>query len=99
MKVIKQLVDKIDEELEGAQEYAEKYVEEKANNDSEWANTFRTMSEDELAHANKIHAYAVREIDKLRQVYQPSQEMLDKWDESHKQYVERAAWIKQMLAL
>lgn len=99
MKVVKKMVDKIDDELMGAQEYAEKYVEAKSENESEWANRFRGMAEDELKHAMNMHDYAVQKIEKLRSVYQPSQEMLDKWDASHKQYVEKAAWIKQMLSM
>lgn len=99
MKVIKELVDKIDDELLGAQDYAEKYVEEKANNDNEWANTFRSMAEVELDHAMKLHSYTTQKIQKISEVYQPSQDMLDKWEASHKQYVEKVAWIKQMLTL
>lgn len=99
MKIIKELVDHIDEELKGAQTYAERYVEEKADNNNEWANTFRGMAENELDHAMKLHSYAAQKIEKLGAVYQPSQEMLDKWEMSHKQYVEKVAWIKQMLTL
>ena len=42
---------------------------------------------------------AVAEIEKLKQVYKPPVEMQEKWDESHKHYVEKAAWIKTMLAM
>ncbi|MCQ2486090.1 MAG: hypothetical protein MJ168_12255 [Clostridia bacterium] len=99
MKMIKKLVDCIEEELEGAQNYAEKYVEYKANGNTKWSGRFKSMAEDELQHSNLIHELAVEEISKLRSVYEPSQEMLDKWDKAHTKYVEKAAWIKQMLAL
>lgn len=99
MKMIKKLVDCLDEELEGAQNYAEKYVEYKANDNSKWASRFKSMAEDEIQHSNLIHELIVEEIEKLRKVYTPTQEMLDKWDKSHVKYVEKAAWIKQMLAL
>lgn len=99
MKAIKRLVNKIDEELAGAQSYAEMYVEEKSEGNTEWAKEFREMAEDELKHSGKIHDYAVMKINKLKEVYTPSQEMLDKWEESHKNYVDKAAWIKQMLAM
>ena len=99
MKMIKKLVDCIDEELEGAQNYAEKYVVYKANGNTKWSGRFKSMAEDELQHSNYIHELAVEEISKLRSVYEPSQEMLDKWDKAHVKYVEKAAWIKQMLAL
>lgn len=99
MKIIKKIVHQIDDELFGAQMYAEKYVEEKANSNAKWAGKFKSMAEDELDHAMNMHEYAVEEINKLRQVYVPPQEMLDKWDQEHKAYVDKTAWIKQMLSL
>lgn len=99
MKMIKRYVDCLDEELEGAQKYAEKYVEFKANDNSKWSAKFKTMAEDELRHAMNIHDLVVEEIEKLRKVYTPTQDMLDKWDVAHKEYVDKAAWIKQMLSL
>lgn len=99
MKRIKRLVDEISEELEGAKEYAEMRVDMKLVGNNAWANRFEEMANDELKHANYIHEYAMIEIDKLREVYQPPQEMLDKWDICHKEYIEKAAWIKQMLTM
>lgn len=100
MKKIKHLVDKINEEIEGAKEYAEMYVEYKAKGDnSGWANKFKDMAATELEHATTIHALAVKEIEEVSKVFKAPQEMLDAWDKSHKEYVERVAWIKQMLAM
>lgn len=99
MKMIKRYVDCLDEELEGAQKYAEKYVEVKANENTKWSSKFKVMAEDELRHAMIIHELISEEIEKLNKVYTPSQDMLDKWDEAHTEYVEKAAWIKQMLSL
>lgn len=99
MKIIKKLVELIDEELSGAQCYAEKYVERKANGDTKWSNRFRTMAEDELQHSILIHEYAVEEIERINKVYTPTQDMLDKWEKTHKEYVDKAAWIKQMISL
>lgn len=99
MKMIKKLVDCLDEELDGAQMYAEKYVERKANDDTKWAGRFKAMAEDEIRHSTQIHELIVEEIEKLKKIYTPPQEMLDKWDHEHVKYVDKAAWIKQMLAL
>lgn len=99
MKAIKKLVDRIDEELQDAQAYAEKYVEEKVEGMNDWANNFRMMSEEELGHAMKMHEYTMNKIEKLKQVYTPTQDMLDKWETAHKDYVDRVAWIRQMLAM
>ena len=99
MKFIKKLVDHLDEEIEGAKEYAEKYVECKAKGNMTRANKYKEMAQDELKHATYIHEMAVQEIEELRKIYTPPAEMLEKWEKAHKEYVERVAWVKQMLTL
>lgn len=99
MRKIQELVELIDEELEGAKNYAECYLEKKAAGESRWAGKFQEMAQDELKHANYIHDLAMAEITKLKTVYTPPVEMEEKWTTSHKKYVETAAWIKQMLAM
>ena len=99
MKFIKKLVDHLDEEIEGAKEYAEKYVECKAKGNMSRANKYKEMAQDELKHATYIHEMAVQEIEELRKIYTPPAEMLEKWEKAHKEYVESVAWVKQMLTL
>lgn len=96
MKKIQELVDWIDDELEGAKCYAEKYVYKKAKG-SQWAGTFHSMAEDELKHAENIHRLAVEEIETLNKVFTAPDEMQEAWDKAHKEYVEKAAWIRKML--
>ena len=58
------------------------------------------MSVQELNHAMRLHEYAAQDIEKLKSVYPDvPQEMMDKWDHSHKEFVEKTAWIKQMQAM
>lgn len=99
MTKIKRLVDKIDEELDGAKEYAEDYISCKAKGNTSWAQKYKEMANDELRHAMNIHDKAVAEIEELNKVYTPPVEMQDAWDKSHKEYVEKTAWIKQMLTM
>lgn len=99
MKKIANLVEQIDEELEGAQNYAEMYVSMKADGRNSWATTYKEMASDEIRHAMNLHSFTVEEINKLNAVTTPPQEMLDKWDKAHKQYIERTAIIKQMLTM
>lgn len=99
MKYIKKLVDELDDELHSAKCYAEKYVEFKAEDDMTWASKFKSMASDELAHASNIHALVVEKIESLRKYYTPPEDMMEKWEKAHTAYVEKAAWIKQMLAL
>lgn len=99
MKSIKEYVDRINEELEDAEEYAEKYVECKAKNEMQRASRYNEMATDELKHATYIHEWVVAEIEKISKVYQATPEMEEKWKISHKNFVHKVAWIKQMLAL
>lgn len=99
MRMIKELVHRLDEEIEDAKEYAEKYVEYKAKGNMPRANKYKEMATDELKHSNYIHEMAVHEIDEIKKVYTAPVEMQEKWDMEHKAYVEKVAWIKQMLTL
>lgn len=99
MRMIKNLVEQLDEEIEDAQKYAEKYVECKAKGNMQRANKYKEMATDELKHSAYIHEMAVKEIEELKKVYTAPVEMQEKWDRSHKEYVEKVAWIKQMLTL
>lgn len=99
MTRIKNLADEIKDELCSAKEYAEEYLTYKAKEDSGWANRYKEMATDELKHADYLHDRVVDEIEELRKTYTPPQEMLDKWDSDHKKYIEKSAWIRQMLAM
>lgn len=99
MKHIQKIVKDIEEELEGAQHYAECYVEKKAADRTSLANRFHTMAEDELKHAGYLHEYAVEEIEQIKKVFKAPDDMVEKWDKAHKAYVTKAAWIKQMLSM
>lgn len=98
MKIIGEYVHLIDEELEGAKNYAEKYVYAKSqgeNNFKRW----NEMAQDELKHALYIHEVAVQKIAEIEKVFKPTVEMQDMWDRSHVEYVEKTAWIKKMLEM
>lgn len=99
MRSIQRYVESINDEIEGAKCYAEKYVEEKAKGDMEKANRYKEMSNDELKHAMYQHEWAVRDIEKLSKVFKPPVEMEEKWASAHKEYVEKVAWVRQMLSM
>ncbi len=99
MTKIKKLAENIKEELCGAKDYAEKYVECKAKGDMAWANRYKEMANDELKHAGYLHDKAIQDIEEISKVYQPTEEMEERWEKSHKEFVENTAWIKQMLAM
>lgn len=100
MTKIKKYVDQIADELEGAKDYMEKALEYKASGNVDRYNGYKGMSMAELEHAMKLHQYAVQDIEQLKTVYPDIPlEMQDKWDHSHKEFVEKTAWIKQMQAM
>ena len=57
------------------------------------------MANDELKHANYEHEWAVKEIEKINKIFIAPAEMQEEWEKAHKEYVEKVAWIKQMLAM
>lgn len=99
MRKIKQYVESIDDEVHGAEEYAEKYVECKAKGNIPYATRYKEMANDELKHAMYLHEMVSKEIDDISKVYTAPVEMQEAWEKSHKTYVEKVAWIRQMLSL
>jgi hypothetical protein len=99
MRKIKMLVEDIEEEIEDAKEYAERHVEAKALGDAETAKRYKEMAEDELKHAMYLHETAVAEIKEASKIHHPPAEMEAAWRDAHKEYVEKASLIRQMLTL
>lgn len=97
MKYLNELVEDIDEEIEGARNYAEKYVACKAKGNLTRAAKFKEMANDELKHATYLHEIAITDIEELEKVFKPTAEMQEVWDKSHKSYVDRVAWVRMML--
>ncbi len=97
MKKIKRFVHMLDDEIESAERYAEKYIESKAEGDTSLAQKYREAAAQEISHADFIHEVAVREIDKISAVYPAPPEMKEAWKESHNNYVTKVNSIKAML--
>ena len=100
MTKIKKYVEGIAEELDGAQNYMEKALEYKSTGNADRYNGYKEMSLAELNHAMRLHDYAAQDIEQLKAVYPdiPS-DMMEKWDKAHREYVEKAAWVKQMQSM
>jgi hypothetical protein len=100
MTKIKKYVHDIAEELDSAKAYMEMALEYKATGNSTRYARYKEMSTQELAHATTLHEYAVQDIEQLKSVYpEIPQKMMDKWDHSHIEFVEKAAWIRQMQSM
>lgn len=97
MKKIKDYIEKMNDEIDGAKEYIEKALWYKAKNDNNRYVKYKEMSIQELGHAMTIHQFASEDIEALEKVYPEVPEaMQDAWDKAHNEYVEKVAWIKQM---
>ena len=94
---IKKLAEEMLDELCSAKEYAEKYVWYKSKEESQWANRFKEMANDELKHAGYLHDLVVKDIEMLSKTFTPPESMKEKWEKHHAEYVEKASWVKQML--
>ena len=100
MTKIKKYAEEIAEELDGAKKYIEKALEYKVMGDTTRYNKYKEMSMMELNHASTLHEFAVQDIEKLKTVYPDiPQKMMEAWNKSHVNFVEKTAWIKQMQAM
>lgn len=97
MKLVHKMIDQIDEELEGALDYAEKFIESKVHGDTNRANVYRQMSYDELTHAGNVYEFSTKDIEKIRSIHHMSEECEAKWEEAKKHYAEFVAKVKFLL--
>jgi hypothetical protein len=100
MKKIKEYVEKIAEELEDAKDYGEKALWFKSKGNNGRYVKYKEMATQELAHADNLHSMAVEDIHELEKTFpNPPEEMMDAWIKSHNKFIEKTAWIKQILAM
>ena len=96
MKIIKCLAEKIEEELNDAQSYADmaqRWKEEQP----ETADIFLELSQEEMGHMEKLHNEAVRLIEEHREKHgEPPEGMMMLYDYLHNKHIEKAKMIKVM---
>ena len=63
------------------------------------ASHYKEMAQDELKQSSFLHEMATKSADELSKVFTHPEGMLESWRKAHAEYVEKAAWIKQMLAM
>ena len=83
MKIIKLLAEKIEEELNDADDYIELALEWKGEK-PETAALFYELSTEEMGHVDKLHADVTRMISEYRQrTGEPPKEMMTLYDYLH----------------
>ena len=98
MKVIKCLVEDIQEELESAEHYAKKATEHK-DDDRELADVYAKLANTELEHVNNLHGQVVRIIKAWKaetgKETPVAMEAVRQWE--HDRMVDTAARVKSLL--
>lgn len=94
MKIIKTLTDMIEDELEGAEHYAECALMYKEDH-PQLANTLYEISTQEMRHVNLLHEEVVAVIKKHREANgEPPAAMLEIYEWVHIRQIEMAKEIK-----
>lgn len=98
MKVIKDLVEDIQEELEGSEHYAKLATQHK-DDDRELADVYAKLANTELEHVNNLHSQVVRIIKdwKAKTGEEVPAAMEAVWDWEHARMVDTAARVKSLL--
>lgn len=97
MKIIAKIVDFIDDELEGAENYAKSAIEYKSDH-PKLAAKMNELAQVEMGHVKQLHSEVVRLIEDYRSSKgEPPKEMLAVYDYEHKKQITRAAIIRQMI--
>ena len=96
MKIIEKISDMIEEELEDADKYIECALKHKEENKS-LADTFYTISTEEMRHVNLLHQEVVRIIEEYRrETGDPPADMLAIYNYLHNKQVDKATDIRVM---
>ena len=99
MRIIKELVEEIKEELEGAGEYAEKAVRYKGTDDGT-ASMYAEMAQQELGHVDRLHSKVQDIIKKHRaEKGEPPAAMIAVWEWEHKEMIKNAAEVRAMIEM
>lgn len=95
MKLIEQISDMIEDEIEGAMDYAKKAVELKTDH-RKLADTLYELATEEMGHINRLHAEVVRLIEDYRKEKgEPPIAMMAVYDYLHKRHIDKVAEIKR----
>lgn len=97
MKVIKEIVEMIEEEACGAEQYAKKAMQYK-DEDKALADTFAKLAETELQHVDLLHAQVVRIIKAWQakgNEVPPAMEAV--YDYTHQKSIDHVARVKILI--
>ena len=95
MKLMQQISDMIEDEIDGALDYAKKAAEWKEEH-RKLADTLHDLSREEMAHITRLHDEVVRLIEKYRtEKGEPPADMLAIYNYLHRKHIDKVAEIKR----
>ena len=98
MKLIKELSEMIEEELDGAEEYAKMALMHKTDNPN-LAKTFYDIATEEMRHVDMLHGEVVRSIEAHKREHgEPPALMKAMYDYMHERQIEEAKEVRMYLA-
>ena len=99
MQIIKKLSGMIKEEIHDAEKYAWCALNHKES-DKALADTFYTLSNEELKHMEMLHAQVTRIIDEYRKTKgNPPEAMMAVYDYVHEEQIEAVKGVKVLLGM
>ncbi len=99
MQIIKKLVEMIEDELEGAEEYAKEANHYKTEN-AGLSNTFYEIAQQEMKHVSMLHDQVAAIIKRHREDHgEPPAAMMAVWEWEHEKHIEEAAEVRRLLEM
>lgn len=98
MKYIDEMIEKVEDEIEGAMEYAEEYIVHRAAGNMTRASQYREMALQEHNHATILRDYAIQDVEDIKRVHQLSEEEDQHWHHCMRRITEKLAMVKTLLA-
>lgn len=99
MKILDHMIEDLEEEVDGAREYAEKYIECKAKGNTARATKYKEMAMDELKHAGYIREFAISDAESVKHVHTLTEEETSAWEHAHKKLNDEIAMVHHLLSM
>lgn len=94
MKLIRELSEMIEDEIDGARDYIKMALELKADH-RDLADGLYQISTEELGHIDRLHEYCVRLIEKYKaEKGEPPATMMAVYEYLHKKHIDRVKEIR-----
>jgi Mn-containing catalase len=98
MKLIKELTERIEEEIDGAEEYVKEAIKLKHEHPS-LAKTLYDISTQEMSHIDMLHAEVVKLIEEHRRTHgEPPAPMMAVYEYLHERHIDKVNTIKLLQA-